>query len=56
MHDHCFCCPLRINWLCTKYDAEIPLFQKPPQCTIKINPKILNYILKKRNINNYAKN
>jgi len=55
MHDHCFSCPKRINWYCSEYDLEIPLFQKPEVCTVKINPKILEDILKRRNINNYAK-
>ena len=39
---------MRFNWLCSKHDVEIPLFQKPPQCTIKINPAILQEKLKKR--------
>ena len=55
MHNHCFACSSRINWFCGKYFVEIPLFQKPPQCTIKINPQILEEKLKRNNINNYKR-
>ena len=52
---HCFCCGERFNWYCGKYGVEIPSFQKPPQCTIKINPQILEEKLKRNNINNYKR-
>lgn len=48
MHNHCFVCSSRLNWFCGMYNAEIPLIRKLPQCTIKINPAILQEKLKKR--------
>lgn len=50
MHNHCFVCLERLNWFCMRYEVEIPLFEKPPQCTIKINPGILRDILKRKEI------
>ena len=50
MHNDCFAGGSRLNWFCMYYEVEIPLFQKPPQCTIKINPAILQEKLKRKSI------
>ena len=35
------------------YEVEIPLFQKPPQCTVKINPAILKEKLKRNQVTTF---
>ena len=50
MHNYCFVCEMRLNWFCRMYEVEIPLFKKPEQCTIKINPAIVQEKIKRKSI------